>query len=227
MKLNRELWTKEDYHEYLKDLFYLQDKKYQVFHQKLTKTKYFIIGIRVPLQRQIAKEIIKGNYSSFLAIQDNSYYECVNIRGFVLGYIKDIEELKLYLEDFLISIDNWAICDSFCSSLKIVKKHKALFLSWMKEWLKKGEFQKRVVYVLLLDYYVEKEYLPIIFALVNQENSEKYYVNMAMAWLICECYIQYREDTKEFILKNHCNSFTNKMIKSKIQDSFRTNSVIK
>lgn len=79
MELKKDIWTKKDYQEYVKYLISLKDETYKEFHQKLTITKYEILGIRVPMQRKIAKEISKGNALSFLSVCKETYYEEVNI----------------------------------------------------------------------------------------------------------------------------------------------------
>lgn len=44
---------------------------------------------------------------------------------------------------------------------------------------------------------------------------------MAEAWLVCEMYIKYPKETKEFINNNKLNKFTQNKAISKIHDSFR------
>ena len=45
------------------------------------------------------------------------------LQGMVIGYSKaDITEMLNYIQDFIPKINNWAVCDSFCSGLKYTKK---------------------------------------------------------------------------------------------------------
>ena len=120
MNLCREHWTEKDYEMYVDYLKSLQDENYRKFHQNLTTTRYEILGLRVPMQRKIAKEISKGNIEEFFCFCKDKYYEEVNIEGFVLAGIKDLSLLEKYFDSFVLKIDNWAICDGFCNSLKIV-----------------------------------------------------------------------------------------------------------
>ena len=105
MNLNKEHWQEKDYEEYLEYLKSLREEEYQKFHQKLTTTKYEILGLRVPLQRKIAMEISKGNIEEFLEFCQDTYYEEVNIEGFVLAKIKDLALLEKYFDSFLLKID--------------------------------------------------------------------------------------------------------------------------
>ena len=113
----------------LKDkLFELSDEKYKKFHSGLCPNTDNIIGVRLPKLREIAKEIAKGDWKDFLATSSNDYYEEVMINGLVIAYAKcDVDEKLNYIESFVPKIDNWAICDSFCNSLKFVKKIRKKF----------------------------------------------------------------------------------------------------
>ena len=115
-------WNKEYYKEFAKYLLSLQDIKYKDFHSSLVlNSKYEMIGIRVPIMRDIAKKISKSNIEEFLEYAQNKYYEEIMIQGLVISHIKDEKLFYKHFIEFIKKIDNWAICDSFCSSIKLVK----------------------------------------------------------------------------------------------------------
>ena len=222
MNLCREHWTEKDYEMYVDYLKSLQDENYRKFHQNLTTTRYEILGLRVPMQRKIAKEISKGNIEEFFCFCKDKYYEEVNIEGFVLAGIKDLSLLEKYFDSFVLKIDNWAICDGFCNSLKIVQKNKECFWKKIQELLKKEEtFSVRVGLILLLCFYVEKEYIFDILQLVKTVTHEEYYVGMGLAWLLAECYIKYPEETLVLLKEKSLSSFVQNKTISKIRDSYR------
>lgn len=222
MNLCREHWNEEDYEKYIGYLKSLQDENYRKFHQSLTTTRYEILGLRVPMQRKIAKEISKGNIEEFLSFCKDRYYEEVNIEGFVLAGIKNLSLLEKYFNSFLLKIDNWAICDGFCNSLKIVQKNKEYFWKKIQELLSKEEtFSIRVGLILLLCFYVEKEYIFDILQLVKTVTHEEYYVGMGLAWLLAECYIKYPKETLELLKEKSLSSFVQNKTISKIRDSYR------
>ncbi len=222
MNLCREHWTEKDYEMYVDYLKSLQDENYRKFHQNLTTTCYEILGLRVPMQRKIAKEISKGNIEEFFCFCKDKYYEEVNIEGFVLAGIKDLSLLEKYFDSFVLKIDNWAICDGFCNSLKIVQKNKEYFWKKIQELLKKEEtFSVRVGLILLLCFYVEKEYIFDILQLVKTVTHEEYYVGMGLAWLLAECYIKYPEETLVLLKEKSLSSFVQNKTISKIRDSYR------
>lgn len=222
MDLNINKWTKEIYHNYIEYLKKLGDEKYKNFHSKLTTTKYEILGITLPMQRKIAKEICKGDIISFLDFGGTEYYEEVLIRGLVIATIKDKDLFLNYLDNYFLQIDNWAICDSFCNSLKIINLDKEYWFNYFSDYLKSDkEFVVRVGLVIFLDFYVEDDYIEQIFKLVDDIKLDKYYVNMAAAWLLCECFIKVREKTLKYLEKSRVNTFTFNKTISKIRDSYR------
>lgn len=215
-------WNKFDYKNYEKYLISLQDLEYKKFHSGLTKTKYEIIGIRVPQMRKIASEIYKGNLTEYLKTTDNNYYEEIFIRGIVISKIKDIDLLIEEFNKFISKIDNWAICDSFCNSLKILAKYKEKFWNIILKILKSDdEFIVRTAIILILNYYIDEKYLDDIFNIFDNLNTDKYYINMAMAWTICEMYIKYKDRTLKYLENNKLNSFVQNKTISKIRESYR------
>ena len=219
-----EKWNKENYEKFVKYLLSLQDKKYKEFHSSLVlNSKYEMIGIRVPIMRDIAKNIAKwGNIEDFLKYAENRYYEEVMIQGFVISHIKDESLFNKYFQTFIKKIDNWAICDSFCSSIKIIRKYEEkYFKNAIKFALNNKEFISRVGLVMILNHFINKKNLDIIFETLNKIKSDKLYINMAETWLLCEMIIKLPKETKDILKKNNLNKFTQNKAISKIHDSYR------
>ena len=218
-----EKWNEENYKKFIKYLINIQDLKYKEFHSSLVlNSKYEIIGIRLPVMRNIAKEIAKSNIEEFLKFAQNKYYEEVMIQGLAISHIKDEAIFYKYFKKHIKKIDNWALCDCFCSSIKIIRKHEdKYFKEAIKFALNENEFISRIGIVLILDHFINKKNLNTIFDTVNKIKSDKFYINMAEAWLICEMYIKYPKETTEFLKKNNLNKFTQNKAISKIHDSYR------
>lgn len=228
MNLKNTTWTKENYTEFINYLKRIREVEYKKFSEKITFTKYEILGIRLPKLRVIAKEIAKGNYKSYLEISNNIYYEEVMIKLLVISNIKDLNECINYFDNTIDLIDNWALCDTFCNSLKIVNKNKSYFLSKIKDLIKSNKtYYVRVGLILLLCYYVEEEYLDVIINLLDTIISDEYYVNMAEAWLVCEIFIKYENIGLNYLRNNKLNKFTNNKSISKIRDSYRVSKEMK
>lgn len=211
-----------DYDELRKHLLTFKDVKYRDFTKKIVDTKYEMIGIRIPILRKIAKDIVKTDYIDYLDNFNYKYFEEIFIYGFVLGHIKEKNLFKKYLNRYIKMIDNWSLCDSAVASFKIFKTNKFNMYDVVDKLINsKKTFEIRAGIVILLDYYIEDSYLNDIFKYANTLRSSEYYVNMALAWLLSICYIKYPEETYKFLLDNNLDKFTFNMTISKICDSYR------
>lgn len=108
-------------------LLSLQDTKYQKFHSALCPGIDNIIGIRIPVLRKLANEILRdGDYPTYLQkalYEPFVYSEEATLCGMILGLLKiDFTELLENLNIFVPRIDNWAVCDVTCGGLKVLKK---------------------------------------------------------------------------------------------------------
>ncbi len=225
INLKKQQWNLNEYQDYLGYLQSLRNEKYKEFHSKLVTTKYEILGISLPIQRKIAKEICLGNILSFLEWKEFIYYEEVLIHGLVLAFLQDSECFQKYLEAYVPFVDNWGISDSFCNSLKIVLQDKEKWFFYFAKYLtSQEEFRIRIGLVVFLNFYVEKKYLCKIFSCIDAISSDAYYVDMAIAWLLCECYIAFPKETLAYLRKSSLNTFTFQKTMSKINDSYRVSS---
>jgi len=79
---------KTDIEYILKELEVFGDEKYRLFNAKIIPTKQIMIGVRVPILRKIAKEIINHDAVAFLRLPKQNIYELVLLEGIVLSYCK-------------------------------------------------------------------------------------------------------------------------------------------
>ena len=224
MEISKDIiWNENEYKAFVKYLLSLQDLKYKEFNSSIVlNSKYEMIGVRLPLMRDIAKKIAKSNILEFLKYAKDEFYEEIMIQGFVISYIKDEEIFYKYFKEHIKKIDNWALCDSFCSSIKIIRKYEEKYFNEsIKLSLSKEEFISRVGLVIILNHFINQNNLEIILDTLNKIKSEKFYINMAEAWLICEIYTNFPERVKVFLENNNLNKFTQNKSISKINDSFR------
>ena len=199
------------------------DKKYKEFSQSLLPNVNNILGVRIPILRKIAKEIYKNKNLEFLQKQPTSHEESL-LQAMVIGLTKNIT----LIEPFIHKITNWAICDTFCADLKITKTHKKEVYKIIKKYIKsKKEYELRFSLVMLLNYYVEEDYLTDIFKYLNTFKSKDYYAQMAAAWLICVCCTKFPLQTIEFLKTTNINEFTYKKAIQKIQDAYKIDKNIK
>lgn len=197
------------------------DKTYKDFNQKLIPNINNILGIRVPVLRKISKEIYKNNWQDFLK-QKPQYFEEAMLQGMIIGLIKDEPNAILeYIETFIPKINNWAVCDCFCSSLKFTKNNKELVWNFLHKYLNSSkEYEIRFVLVMLLNYYIEEKYLNKIFKIIENYQYNDYYAHMGAAWLISICYIKYPEETTKYLLNSNIDTKTyNKSIQKIIESN--------
>lgn len=205
-------------------LFELADQKYKEFHGGLCPRTNNIIGVRVPVLRNYAKELAKKYRTEELLKQiDNQYYEEIMLQGMLIGLAKeDFKNIQKQIEDFVPKIDNWAVCDVFCAGLKITKNHKEEMWNLIQKYLKsKKEFEIRFGVVMILDYYIETEYLEKDFQIFNSITSQDYYVQMAVAWALSICLIKFYNETMKYLKTADLDKFTYNKALQKAIESYR------
>ena len=108
------------------------------------------------------------------------------------------------------------------ANLDIYKRNKTKDICFkeIEKYIKdKNPWINRFGYVLLLDYFIEEDYIDRIFKLCENYKDE-YYVKMAIAWLISICYIKYKGRTLTFLKNNNLDNWTyNKSIQKIIESS--------
>lgn len=209
-----------DYKQFIEEN---RDVGYKAFQEKLLPGTDAFLGVRLPLLRQLARRISKESPLEFLALQAFDSYEEKMLHGFVIGSLQlPFEEVMVYVKNFIPVIDNWGICDSFCSSLKITKNHKAEMWAFLESVaLEKEEFSQRFVVVMLLNYYMETAYLDKVLQRLGDTRHDGYYVKMAVAWAISIAFIHEPEKTAVLINSGKLEEWTRKKAIQKIKESRR------
>ena len=203
----------------------LADKKYQEFHKSLCPGTENILGVRVPVIRKYAKKLSKEYDIQYLLKNiDNESYEEIMLQGMLIGLEKgnNIQDILKDIELFVPKIDNWAVCDTFCSSLKITKKHLEEIWCFLQKYLVSNkEFEIRFGVVMLLDYYISEQYLEKILNIFENIKSDQYYAQMAVAWAISICLIKFYDRTIEYLKKSKIDKFTYNKALQKAIESYR------
>ncbi|WML34529.1 DNA alkylation repair protein [Clostridium sp. OS1-26] len=206
-----------------KQIFELADEEYKKFSSALLPNINNVLGVRLPALRKVAKEIAKEDWRRFIATADSEYFEEVMIQGMVLGYAKaDIEEILQYVAAFVPKIDNWSVCDSFCIGLKFTKNNMERVWNFIQPFLfSKEEYGVRFGVVMLLDFYVTKEYIDRVLKLLDNVKHNGYYVKMAVAWAVSICYVKLPEPTMKYLKNNSLDDFTFNKSLQKITESLQ------
>lgn len=186
-------------------LLELEDASYRDFHLKTCPQAQHVIGVRLPEQRKLAKQIIKSdNYWHFLDGETPHYYEEVMITGIIIASAPmRINERFDYIIWFLPLINNWAICDTFCNSFKIKDSDLDTYWNFLVQLTASSEeYTLRFVFVMFLCHFIKPNYLNKIFQLLDEIQSDFYYVNMAKAWLIAEIFAKFKDEAFEYLSRD-------------------------
>ena len=99
------------------ELLALKDDSNAEFVRKLTPGIDDVLGARNPDMRDLAKRIAKDDWRSYIDSWEPVYFEDYMLRGMVIAYAKmDVHERLEEYRRFVPLIDNWSVCDSFCST---------------------------------------------------------------------------------------------------------------
>ena len=202
----------------LNELFKYADVEYKTFHKKLIPnvSEEKIIGVRIPQLRKIAKCLDNDDFGW-------DYYEEIMLHGFYIGYKKlDLPQRLNMLDEFIPKIDNWAVCDCVCSTLKFLKKNQAEFLDFLQKYMYSDkEYDVRFAVITLMDYYLDDEYIDYTLNYLKNIRSEYYYVNMGAAWAFCTAFPKYKDKVLPLLENRQLSSEIHNMTISKIRDSYR------
>lgn len=216
-------WTKEKLQVELKAL---QDLKYQKFHSSLLPGVQNIIGVRMPLLRKLAKEVLRGDWRSYLdssVAEPNTYYEEDIIQALLIGTSKlSWQERHAYIKEFVPKINNWAVCDLFCSTLKEAQYYQEEYWQLIVPYFNSSNaYDLRFASVMLLNHFTGDEFVEEALNLLEAIKHEDYYVKMGVAWAISIFYIKQPQLTLKLIKQNNLDDFTHNKAIQKIRESFR------
>ena len=218
-----------NYEELRKQLAFEAEDEYRVFAMKGIPSKRPFVGVRIPIVRRMIERIPKGCYETFLKVEPVAIEE-VLARGMIICKLS-YEGIMTWFDSQITYIDNWCTCDIFCASLrKEIRKHQEEFFEQKVETLleAENEFAVRVGLVMMKVSYVEDGWLGVIFDRVERlRECNDYYVRMAIAWLVSECFIKYPEATLEYLKVSRLPKWTYNKAISKICDSYRVDEDMK
>lgn len=209
--------------EVIRRLMAMQDVKYRDFHSGLAPGTANIIGVRIPDQRKLATEIVRGDWREFLAEARGEFYEELTVEGLVIaGARMNFAERLDLLRSFVPRINNWATCDTVCASLWFRPDEQEAGWRFITSYdTSNREFELRFMFVMMLDHFMKAEYTEQVLQEVAKVRAESYYVKMAQAWLVAEVFIKFREAGLEFLRGDNMLPWTQNKAIQKIRESYR------
>ena len=216
-------YTTTQYQNLLVNLLSLSDIKYKSFSEKLIPSSNKIYGVALPKLRLIAKEIIKDDWRGFLAVSKDDSHEELMLQGIVIAGAKtDIDEKLKYTSNFVKKINNWAVCDTFCSSFKPSAADTQKVFDFICDYSSsEKEYELRFFTVMLISCFIDEEHINYILTSLNDIKHDGYYVKMAVAWALSVCFIKFRDKTLTLFKDNNLDDFTHNKAIQKTCESFR------
>ena len=208
-----------------------------------------VMGLRVGDMRRVARDLARREdalmrISQFAQVysKDRSLlcYEEVMIWGMMINAVKCSNEEKVrLLKDFVAAIDNWAVCDTFCSDAKWMKRlaNDELWLVLDPYFRSSREFDVRFAVVMTMCYLLDEKEQGEIFVRLEQINFSAirseynmplpaYYAKMSVAWLLATALAKYPEQIREFVRKQTLPEDVIKLYVRKARESFRIRKMV-
>lgn len=206
-----------------KKLFELRDEEYKLFQAKLMPgiDPDTIIGVRTPVLRKFAKEVMKSeDCESFLAQLPHKYYDENNMHGFIISKCKDYDKTVKYLDEFLPFVDNWATCDLL--SPDVFKKNKERLVKDIFRWMSSGKtYTVRFGLEMIMSHFLDGDFKPGYLEAAAKIRSEEYYVNMMLAWLFATALAKQWDETITYIEQNRLEKWVHNKTIQKAVESYR------
>ena len=208
----------------------LADPQYKEFQESLMPGISTAYGVRLPELRKLAKQILKGAPADYLTLCPPSCFEEVLLRGMVLGGLNiDWKEKQPLVEEFLPFIDNWAVCDTFCSGLKprSVAERQTMWEFLKHYYTDDREYFVRFAVVMQLAHFVDEEHLEEGLSLLTQGIHPGYYVKMAVAWAVSVWFVSFPKQVEELLERNCFSPWVQNKAIQKIRESRRVGKEVK
>ena len=180
-----------------------------------------MIGIRLPKLRKLAAVISKGDFRRYLAEGREDYFEEVMLKGMIIGCVRvPMEERLVMAASFVPKINNWSVCDSFCSGFKAARDYRKEVWNFITPYLLSGqEYGVRFGAVMILNYFADEEYAARAFAWFDRISCRGYYDKMAVAWAVSVFFNKLPCLTWEYLDNNNLDQDTYEKALRKIIES--------
>lgn len=206
----------------IKELLHqLAEEDYRRFASGLLPGTDHVLGVRLPLLRKMARSLAKSDWQVYLQTATEETFEEIMLHGMVIGYVKcPLEERLSLIHDFLPKINNWSVCDSFCSGLKFTRDYPGEVWEFLQPCFRSDrEFHIRFAVVMLIFYYIDDSHLDAVLMILDAVRHEGYYVKMAVAWAVSICYVKYPEATMIYLTHHSLDDVTFRKALQKITES--------
>lgn len=185
-----------------------------------------VLGCRMGDLRKLAKAIASTDWQQYLRSAGTRYMEERTLYGLVLGYIlpTDFHTYLKQVDTFVRRINSWSVCDSFsfAGGKAFVTAHEEELWTYLTQKMQVREpYAIRFGVVMAMRYFTDKVYLSSLLKAYDQIHCDHYYVRMAVAWAIAECFTRFPAETMRYLHHNRLDDFTFNKALQKITESLR------
>lgn len=212
----------------------MADPVYREFQSKLLPGITGIAGVRTPDLRKLSRELLRDGWREYVREvsqgfldkgqgTDGVLYDEMILWGLcAAGGCRDWVLAKDYVAEFVPAINNWAVCDIFCGSLKLAKGYPEEVWEFIQPYLKSDrEYELRFGIVMLLSHFADENHVQEALRLMDGIRHDGYYVKMAVAWAVSVYYIKLPNLTGPYLEHNSLDDWTYNKALQKITESFR------
>jgi len=208
---------------YIDKLLNLQDKSFADFQAGLLPgiERSSIIGVRLPILRDVAKELIKdGTSEELMKNLPHKFFEENLLHSIFISEMKDFDECVTETDRFLPFVDNWAVCDTM--SPKSFKKNRERLLIKIRKWAESREvYTCRFGIKMLMNHFLDGDFREELLQIPASVKSEEYYVNMMIAWFFATALAKQWEPTVKYLENRSLSAWVHNKTIQKARESFR------
>lgn len=144
-------WTKDDIKEFNKYLLDISEPTNALWTKKIYATNKPCLAIKIPVLKQIAGQIVKGDYASFLKMQTHKFIEDDILQAIIISKMKSFDEQKNMAVIYLQNVDSWVCTDTL--KLKTDLKNFDELMGFVRLIYKSAHtFLRRFAFVSLLKF---------------------------------------------------------------------------
>ena len=205
------------------ELFNMCDLKYREMQKKIIPgiDPDSIIGVRTPQLRAYAKKLSgRDDISEFLNDLPHRYFDENQLHAFIISGIKDFDRCMDEVSAFLPYVDNWATCDQM--SPKVFRKNRAALLDAVHTWIDSGDtYSVRFAVGMLMEHFLNEDFDLVYPKIVADIRSDKYYINMMIAWYFATALAKQYDAVLPFIEEKRLDVWTHNKAIQKSVESYR------
>lgn len=192
------------------------------FNSMLTPGKKGIVGVRVPRIREIAKMVIKDDWTQVLCKEPQFFEEEMLIAVVIATAPVETSERIRLTDSFLVHVDNWATCDILCSSWRMPVTDSTDTWEYFSSLMSSdAEFRMRVSIVARMSLFKDADHDRLLLEDIATHDHPGYYYRMGAAWAVSTVFVRHPDMTMKFLESKRMEPWTHNRSIQKIRESRR------